>query len=117
MATKSRNLGIRLDSTLSGRLEACESNTGLEGVSLTRKTLEGALDYYEQHGELTFPLSVVPTSYLRKLEQLASMVQDHQGTLSKTDLKSIMATASLLTDGSESYSSGTAPPAKKRAAS
>lgn len=61
MSTEPRNLGIRLDTELSARLERFEKRTGVGGVTLGRNAIEAALDYFEKHHKITFPLALVTT--------------------------------------------------------
>lgn len=56
----SRNLGVRLDSITTSRLLALENSTGIDGVTVAREGLKAVLDYFEAHGQLIFPLQMMP---------------------------------------------------------
>lgn len=62
MSTETRNLGIRLDPELNRRLERFESKTGVGAVTLGRNAIIAALDYFEAHKRITFPLAMVDSS-------------------------------------------------------
>ncbi len=51
-----RNLGLRLDQTTTDRLNAFETATKIEGVTLARAALEAALEAYHSTGRIAFPL-------------------------------------------------------------
>jgi hypothetical protein len=51
-----RNLGLRLDQATTDRLNAFETATKIEGVTLARAALEAALEAYHSTGRIAFPL-------------------------------------------------------------
>lgn len=55
-----RTLSIRLSAEDTARLASFENSTGVEAVTLGRAALLAALDYFELHRSLTFPLRVAP---------------------------------------------------------
>lgn len=59
MPTKSKVIGVRVDSETDGRLARFEHDTGVERVTLARNALLAALDYYERKGRISFPLILV----------------------------------------------------------
>jgi hypothetical protein len=67
MSTTSRNLALRLNEVRTARLNAFERKTGVNGTTLGLECLDAALDYYEAHGPLTFPLIVIPKSSASKI--------------------------------------------------
>lgn len=54
-----RILGVRLDATDADRVEKFEQSTHIEGVSLARAALKGALNEFERTGKLSLPLRIV----------------------------------------------------------
>lgn len=62
MTPQNRNLGIRLDAPLSARLEQFEERTGVGAATLGRNALIAALNYFENHGSISFPLLIIEAS-------------------------------------------------------
>lgn len=61
MSTKNaRQVGIRFDAAANARLTRFEASTGVEAVTLARNATLACLDFFEQHGYLSFPIVVVP---------------------------------------------------------
>jgi hypothetical protein len=89
MSETARNLATRLKSPLKDKVANFEATTGVEGTTLVTNLLEAAMDYFAEHGSITFPLVVVPKS---------------QWLSSQTAQKSIMATSALLSEPTQSYS-------------
>lgn len=65
MNPQNRNLGIRLDAPLSARLEHFEQSTGVGAATLGRNALIAALDYFDQHGSISFPLRLIEASAVK----------------------------------------------------
>ena len=59
MNKKPRNLGVRLDPALTERLARIEQKTGVNGATIARNAIEAALNYFDKHGKLIFPLHIV----------------------------------------------------------
>ena len=85
MNTKPRNLGVRLDSSLARRLERFESLTGVEATKLARSCLEAALDHFDRHGSITFPLIVEPSR--GKMLTASSVVGEEPAAFGKRSRK------------------------------
>lgn len=62
MNTEPRNLGVRLDPALTERLKRFEKRTGVNGATLGRNAIEAALNWFDRHGTIMFPLHVVDDS-------------------------------------------------------
>ena len=63
---KEIRINVRASEELKDRLKRVCELTGLPETTLVMACLEGALRYVEKHGEITLPLSVIPTSELKK---------------------------------------------------
>ena len=55
---KTQTLSTRVDAQLVERLDRFEIQTGVERASLIRSSITAALDYYEEHGSIAFPLYI-----------------------------------------------------------
>jgi hypothetical protein len=88
MSDVPRNLATRLKGPLKDRVAHFEATTGVEGTTLVTNLLEAAMNYFDEHGSITFPLVVVPQK---------------QWLSSQTTQKTRVATASLLAEDSPSY--------------
>lgn len=56
---KDKTLGVRIDADTVQRLEEFQERTGVEPVTLTRNAMLAALDYFEEHGTIVFPIRMV----------------------------------------------------------
>lgn len=56
---KPRFLNQRLEHPLKGRVENFESRTGVSALTLQKKLLEAAMDFFESHGYIVFPIEIV----------------------------------------------------------
>ncbi len=65
MTTQARFLNFRLDDPLRPRVERFEQKTGVSAVSLSKHLLSAAMDFFEAHGYLVFPIDI--TVAARKL--------------------------------------------------
>lgn len=71
MAKLSSQLMVRLDEDSAKFLGEFCDRTGLSATDIARGLIRGFLQTVAQEGEVTFPLAVVPASYLRRLEAMA----------------------------------------------
>lgn len=53
-------LSVRLDDEISDTLRVLESTTGVQMSVIARAAIKSVTDYYKFHGQLTFPLAVIP---------------------------------------------------------
>lgn len=59
MAAKTKVIGMRVDQETERRLAHFEQVTGVESVTLARNATIAALDYFETHGRISFPLILI----------------------------------------------------------
>ena len=64
MSKTARQLTLRLEKDMADRLAAFEKKTHVDGVTIGFNALEAALNYYEKHGHITFPFTLVPAESL-----------------------------------------------------
>lgn len=72
IAMKTKPLGTRVDEAFDARISAMERGTGVARATIMRTAMEAVVDYYEEHGGISFPLKVIPTSHLPTVEQIVS---------------------------------------------
>jgi len=84
MSRKTKVIGIRVDPEVDGRLSVFETSTGIERVTLARNAMLAALDFYEKHGRISFPLHVVEGGLSkegsRSPEDIAKLRPEDRGT-------------------------------------
>ena len=55
-----RQLGVRLDLRTTQRVATLEKETGIDAVTVIKRALDAALDYFDVHGFIVFPLLMTP---------------------------------------------------------
>ena len=63
---KTGTLSTRVDAGLIARLAKFEERTGVEKATLVRASLAAALDCYERHERIAFPLVIADSSQYPK---------------------------------------------------
>jgi hypothetical protein len=82
MSTKNaRQVGIRFDAAANARLTRFEQSTGVEAVTLARNATLACLDFFEQHGYLSFPIVVVPKNETEKEAKKPNVARNQGATL------------------------------------
>ncbi len=55
-----KQLNVRLDASMSRRLNECAKATGIDATILCRSGLEAILSYFEKHRTIAFPIEIRP---------------------------------------------------------
>lgn len=61
MPAKNKIIGVRVDESTAARLELFEASTKVESVTLCRAALDAALNYFDEHNRISFPLEIRPS--------------------------------------------------------